>query len=66
MRSAQNVIAEVKWIKENMPEVKEIMFDDDTFTDTSNLPRVEAIARGLAGLACTTRSVTVSRRRGQR
>jgi hypothetical protein len=27
----------VKWIKQNMPEVKEIMFDDDTFTDSANL-----------------------------
>jgi hopanoid biosynthesis associated radical SAM protein HpnJ len=53
VRSAQNVIAEVKWIKENMPEVKEIMFDDDTFTDTSNLPRVEAIARGMGELGMT-------------
>ncbi len=52
VRSAENVIAEVKWIKENMPEVKEIMFDDDTFTDSSNLARVEAIARemGLLGM----------------
>jgi len=50
VRSAENVIAEVKWIKENMPEVKEIMFDDDTFTDSSNLPRVEAIARGMGEL----------------
>jgi hypothetical protein len=39
------VIDEVKWIKENMPEVREIMFDDDTFTDFK--PRVEEIARGL-------------------
>ena len=53
VRSAENVIAEVRWIKENMPEVKEIMFDDDTFTDTSNLPRVEAIARGLGALGVT-------------
>jgi hopanoid biosynthesis associated radical SAM protein HpnJ len=53
VRSAENVIAEVKWIKENMPEVKEIMFDDDTFTDTSNLPRVEAIARGMGELGMT-------------
>ena len=53
VRSAQNVIAEVKWIKENMPEVKEVMFDDDTFTDSSNLPRVEAIARGLGALGVT-------------
>jgi hopanoid biosynthesis associated radical SAM protein HpnJ len=53
VRSAQNVIAEIQWIKENMPEVKEIMFDDDTFTDTSNLPRVEAIARGMGRLGMT-------------
>jgi hopanoid biosynthesis associated radical SAM protein HpnJ len=53
VRSAASVIAEVKWIKENMPEVKEIMFDDDTFTDTSNLPRVEAIARGMGELGMT-------------
>jgi len=53
VRSAENVIAEVKWIKENMPEVKEIMFDDDTFTDSSNLERVEAIARGMGALGMT-------------
>ncbi|HEV7612976.1 MAG TPA: hopanoid biosynthesis associated radical SAM protein HpnJ [Steroidobacteraceae bacterium] len=53
VRSAQNVLAEVRWIKENMPEVKEIMFDDDTFTDTSNLPRVEAIAQGMGALGMT-------------
>ena len=47
-RSPESVIAEVKWIKENMPEVKEIMFDDDTFTDFK--PRVEEIARGLGKL----------------
>jgi hopanoid biosynthesis associated radical SAM protein HpnJ len=50
-RSAASVIAEVKWIKENMPEVKEIMFDDDTFTDFK--PRVEEIARGLGKLGVT-------------
>jgi hopanoid biosynthesis associated radical SAM protein HpnJ len=53
VRSAANVIEEVKWIKENMPEVKEVMFDDDTFTDTSNLPRVEEIARGMGKLGMT-------------
>ncbi|MFX6857758.1 hypothetical protein ABTH71_20675, partial [Acinetobacter baumannii] len=36
-----------------MPEVKELMFDDDTFTDTSNLPRVEAIAKGLGEMGWT-------------
>ena len=53
VRSAQSVIEEVKWIKQNMPNVQEIMFDDDTFTDTSNLPRVEAIARGMGELGMT-------------
>ncbi len=33
VRSAASVIEEVRWIKENMPQVKEIFFDDDTFTD---------------------------------
>jgi hopanoid biosynthesis associated radical SAM protein HpnJ len=50
-RSPENVIEEVKWIKENMPEVKEIMFDDDTFTDFK--PRAEEIARGLGKLGVT-------------
>jgi len=48
VRSAQSVIDEVRWIKENLPEVKEIFFDDDTFTD--NRPRAEEIARGLGKL----------------
>jgi hopanoid biosynthesis associated radical SAM protein HpnJ len=51
VRSPQSVIEEVKWIKENMPQVKEIMFDDDTFTDFR--PRVEEIARGLGQLGVT-------------
>ena len=53
VRSADNVIAEAKWIKENMPEIKELMFDDDTFTDSSNLERVHDIARGLGKLGWT-------------
>jgi hopanoid biosynthesis associated radical SAM protein HpnJ len=53
VRSAKNVIAEVTWIKAHMPQVKEIMFDDDTFTDSSNLERVEAIARGMGALGVT-------------
>lgn len=31
-RSAENVFAELKWIVENLPEVKDVMFEDDTFT----------------------------------
>ena len=50
-RSVENVLDEVKWIKDNMPEIKEIMFDDDTFTDLR--PRAEEIARGLGKLGVT-------------
>ncbi len=32
MRSADNVYQEVKWIKENLPQVRDISFDDDTFS----------------------------------
>ena len=51
VRSVANMLAEVKWIRDNMPEVKEIMFDDDTFTDFR--PRVEEIARGMGELGVT-------------
>jgi hopanoid biosynthesis associated radical SAM protein HpnJ len=53
VRSAEHVLAEVAWIKQHMPQVKEIMFDDDTFTDSSNLARVEAIALGMGALGMT-------------
>jgi radical SAM superfamily enzyme YgiQ (UPF0313 family) len=51
VRSPENVVDEVRWIQENMPEVKEIFFDDDTFTDFR--PRAEEIARGLGKLGVT-------------
>jgi hopanoid biosynthesis associated radical SAM protein HpnJ len=51
VRSPQNVVDEVRWIQENMPQVKEIFFDDDTFTDFR--PRAEEIARGLGKLGVT-------------
>lgn len=35
-RSVDNVLEEVKWIRKNMPEIKEIFFDDDTFTVNKN------------------------------
>jgi len=35
-RSVANVIEEVKWIKRNLPKIKEIFFDDDTFTINKN------------------------------
>jgi hopanoid biosynthesis associated radical SAM protein HpnJ len=50
-RSVEHVIEEIKYAKENFPQVKEFFFDDDTFTD--NLPRAEAIARELGKLGVT-------------
>ncbi len=50
-RSVENVIAEIKRAKELFPQVKEFMFDDDTFTD--DLPRAEAIAKELGKLGVT-------------
>jgi hopanoid biosynthesis associated radical SAM protein HpnJ len=45
VRSAGHVAEEVRLIKSSFPQVREIFFDDDTFTD--NLPRAEEIAREL-------------------
>ncbi|MGE5562867.1 MAG: B12-binding domain-containing radical SAM protein [Bacillota bacterium] len=42
-RSPANVVAEMKWVQENMPEVREIVFEDDTFT--SDRARAQEIAR---------------------
>jgi len=50
-RSVENVIAEIRAAKEAFPQVREFMFDDDTFTD--DLPRAEAIARELGKLGVT-------------
>jgi hopanoid biosynthesis associated radical SAM protein HpnJ len=51
VRSPQSVVDEVRWIQRNLPQVKEIFFDDDTFTDFR--PRAEEIARGLGKLGVT-------------
>jgi hopanoid biosynthesis associated radical SAM protein HpnJ len=50
-RSVGHVIEEIRYIQANFPGLKEIFFDDDTFTD--NLPRAEAIARELGKLGVT-------------
>ncbi len=50
-RSVEAVIAEIADAKKRFPQVKEFMFDDDTFTD--DLPRAEEIARGLGKLGVT-------------
>jgi hopanoid biosynthesis associated radical SAM protein HpnJ len=50
-RSVANVLAEAALGRRLFPQVKELFFDDDTFTD--DRPRAEAIARGLARLDIT-------------
>jgi radical SAM superfamily enzyme YgiQ (UPF0313 family) len=45
VRSPEHVAEEIALAQKYFPKVKEIFFDDDTFTD--DLPRAEAIARKL-------------------
>jgi hopanoid biosynthesis associated radical SAM protein HpnJ len=51
VRSPEHVAEEIRQIQRDFPQVKEIFFDDDTFTD--NLPRAEAIAKELGKLGVT-------------
>lgn len=51
VRSVKNIAAEMKWARDNFPEVKEFFFDDDTLTD--NIPQVEALAVELGKLGIT-------------
>lgn len=50
-RSVDNVAAEIKYARDNFPEIKEFFFDDDTLTD--NRENVEALARELGKLGVT-------------
>jgi hopanoid biosynthesis associated radical SAM protein HpnJ len=50
-RSVENVLAEAALARELFPQMKELFFDDDTFTDDRG--RAEAIARGLGRLGLT-------------
>lgn len=45
LRSAENVVAEFEWIVKNMPEIKSIGLEDDTFT--ANPERAKEICRML-------------------
>jgi len=59
-RSAENVVAEFEWVRKNLPDVKEIRIEDDTFT--ADIERVKDICNLLierkVGLSwyCDTRS----------
>jgi hopanoid biosynthesis associated radical SAM protein HpnJ len=50
-RSVENVLAEAALVPELFPQVRELFFDDDTFTDDRD--RAMAIARGLGKLGIT-------------
>ncbi len=50
-RSVDNVLEEAALARQLFPQMKELFFDDDTFTD--DRPRAEAIARGLGKLGLT-------------
>ena len=58
VRSPENVVAGMAYMKKQFPQVKEFFFDDDTFT--ANLPRAREIARhlGKQGLtwSCNSRA----------
>ncbi len=51
VRSAEHVALEVAKAKEYFPQMREVSFDDDTFTD--NRPRAEDIARRLGEIGVT-------------
>jgi hopanoid biosynthesis associated radical SAM protein HpnJ len=50
-RSVGHVMEEIRYIKAEFPGLREIFFDDDTFTDDG--PRAEAIAREMGKLGVT-------------
>jgi hopanoid biosynthesis associated radical SAM protein HpnJ len=56
-RSPEHVAAEVRYIRKNLPQVREIYFDDDTFTD--DRPRTEQVARLISDIgipwSCTAK-----------
>ncbi|HXA33866.1 MAG TPA: hopanoid biosynthesis associated radical SAM protein HpnJ, partial [Acidimicrobiales bacterium] len=47
-RSVSHVLGEMAFIRDSFPQVKEVFFDDDTFTDSRE--RAEDIARGMGRL----------------
>lgn len=59
-RSAKNVVDEIEWIRKNLPEIKEIFFEDDTFTidiQRANAVCDEIISRGLKVIwSCNVRA----------
>jgi len=52
-RSPQNVFAEVEWIVKNIPQTREISFDDDTFTADINHARAVAQLLKPLGISWT-------------
>ena len=63
-RSVASVLAEAELVRELFPQVKELFFDDDTFTDDRG--RAEEIARGLGGWGSPGRATPRPTCRGRR
>ncbi len=47
-RSPENIAEEFRWIAENLPEVKEVLIDDDTFT--MNKAHAQRVAKALISI----------------
>jgi hopanoid biosynthesis associated radical SAM protein HpnJ len=47
-RSAENVFQEMKWIKENLPQIRDVIFDDDTFS--ANRRHAREVSKQIAPL----------------
>src|SRR5262249_18593576 len=56
LRSSDDVANEVRWAKENFPNIKEIFFDDDTFNYRKE--RTIEVCRKLAPLGMTWSSTS--------
>jgi radical SAM superfamily enzyme YgiQ (UPF0313 family) len=56
LRSPQNVYEEVKWIVDNIPEMRELSFDDDTFTANREHARNVANLLKPLGISWTANS----------
>ena len=74
LRSPQNVYEEVKWIVDNIPEMRELSFDDDTFTasreharDVANLLKPLGISWTINARAnCDYETLKIMREAGLR
>ncbi|MBL8236736.1 MAG: hopanoid biosynthesis associated radical SAM protein HpnJ [Bryobacterales bacterium] len=60
LRSVEDVVNEVKWIKENFPGIQEVFFDDDTFNyrKERTIQMCKELAKVGMTWSCTSRVTT--------